>query len=278
MKKIVALVLSLVMVLGLATVAFADNTTTTLKDTDGYDIYEATGTTSVKATDADITKVVTGNSVASDGTVTYYATTYSDGANTFVEVDATAATHKLVKNGAIVAYLYNAGAGVSTSKVVDKTVKSVKDAAKTCGDYVSADEYAVYIIDDAAYFADGTVTGWALLNGKFVALGGDASATLVKHTYEKNTYNTDGTLATVKCAVCKGVYKVLSANDVKTMAPAAYAYDTTLQVYVATGVTAAGTADEKVESAETFDAGIAMYVGMSVMAAAGSAVVLKKKD
>ena len=37
-------------------------------------------------------------------------------------------------------------------------------------------------------------------------------------------------------------------------------------------------AGDKVESAETFDAGIAMYVGMSVMAAAGSAVVLKKKD
>ena len=35
---------------------------------------------------------------------------------------------------------------------------------------------------------------------------------------------------------------------------------------------------DKVQSAETFDAGIAMYVGMSVMAAAGSAVVLKKKD
>jgi len=37
--------------------------------------------------------------------------------------------------------------------------------------------------------------------------------------------------------------------------------------------------ETKVESAETFDAGIAMYVGMSVMAAAGSAVVIgKKKD
>ena len=35
---------------------------------------------------------------------------------------------------------------------------------------------------------------------------------------------------------------------------------------------------DKVTSAETFDAGIAMYVGMSVMAAVGSAVVLKKKD
>ena len=35
---------------------------------------------------------------------------------------------------------------------------------------------------------------------------------------------------------------------------------------------------DKVTSAETFDAGIAMYVGMSVMAAAGSAVVLKKRE
>ena len=37
--------------------------------------------------------------------------------------------------------------------------------------------------------------------------------------------------------------------------------------------------DKTVTSADTFDAGIAMYVGMSVMAAAGSAVVIgKKKD
>ena len=50
-------------------------------------------------------------------------------------------------------------------------------------------------------------------------------------------------------------------------------------------ITSAGTyvpsvpSTDKVTSAETFDAGIAMYVGMSVMAAAGSAVVIgKKKD
>ena len=43
---------------------------------------------------------------------------------------------------------------------------------------------------------------------------------------------------------------------------------------------AAPVASEKpvVESAQTFDAGIAMYVGMSVMAAAGGAVVLKKRE
>ena len=45
-----------------------------------------------------------------------------------------------------------------------------------------------------------------------------------------------------------------------------------------TAAVAAPEATDKVESAQTFDAGIAMYVGMSVMAAAGSAVVLKKKD
>ena len=38
------------------------------------------------------------------------------------------------------------------------------------------------------------------------------------------------------------------------------------------------TTTDKVTSAATFDAGIAMYVGMSVMAAAGSVVVLKKRE
>ena len=49
-------------------------------------------------------------------------------------------------------------------------------------------------------------------------------------------------------------------------------------LYLIGAVASAPAATDKVESAQTFDAGIAMYVGMSVMAAAGSAVVLKKKD
>ena len=40
----------------------------------------------------------------------------------------------------------------------------------------------------------------------------------------------------------------------------------------------AASTDKVIESADTFDAGIAMYVGMSVMAAAGSVVVLKKRE
>ena len=41
---------------------------------------------------------------------------------------------------------------------------------------------------------------------------------------------------------------------------------------------APSTPEKVVTSADTFDAGIALYVGMSVMAAAGSAVVLKKRE
>ena len=276
MKKIVALVLSLVMVLGLATTAFADVTTTTLKGTDGYSIYAVDGTTAEVSKTA-IDKVVTGNSVAADGTVTYTATMYNVvGGDKFAEVDASSASHKLVKDGAIVAYLYKTNA-VSTSKVVDKAVASVKSAVATCGDYAHDAEHTVYVVGDKAYFADGAFD-WAVYNGKFVALGNSADASIVKHAYAANTYAAaDGAIATVKCTVCKNVYNVLTAKQVAAMAPSAFT--TWNNLYVATGVVAdAPAAGDKVESAETFDAGIAMYVGMSVMAAAGSAVVLKKKD
>ena len=47
--------------------------------------------------------------------------------------------------------------------------------------------------------------------------------------------------------------------------------------YPVVGGTSSSTADKTVTSAKTFDAGIGMYVAMSVMAAAGSAVIMGKK-
>ena len=278
MKKIVALVLSLVMVLGLATVAMADTTTTTLKYTDGYKLYTMTGTDDLNTLKSDYTKSVTGNVTTTVGdktTVKYTATTYTVDGNVLTEVDATVAKYKLVKDNAIVAYLTDAGA-VSTEAVVTKAVTTVKAEKATCGDYVGDGEAVVFVIDGKAY--ESTGANWAVYNGKFVNYGN--VVTPVAHKYAANTYSAaDASIATVKCTVCKNVYNTLTAKQVATMLPAAYTYDATLQVYVATGATVAADADtDKVESAETFDAGIAMYVGMSVMAAAGSAVVLKKKD
>jgi len=261
----------------------AAGTTTTLKNADKYDIYEIAGTTSVKvAANADLTKKVTDKTTVTVGdktTVTYTATTYSDDANVYVEVDSTVATHKLTQNGVVVAYMVNladVGYVPTTTKTVTSYVAAVEKAA--CGQYSKATYPAgVYMIDGKAYAAGGA--NWALYNGKFVNYGGVATA--VPHTYAVNTYNTtDKSVATMKCSVCKQVFTVLTPAQVKTMAPASYAQVTVdgNNYFIAVAVVSAGATDTKVESAQTFDAGIAMYVGMSVMAAAGSAAVLKKKD
>ena len=258
----------------------AAGTTTTLKDADKYDIYPVAGTTSVKAAKADITKKVTSNvSVTADGktTTTYTATTYSDGTNVYVEVDASIATYKLMQGNTIVAYMVNladVGYVPTTTKVATAFVEAKKAADQVCGD----NTVDGYVIDGKTYVAGGA--NWAVLNGKFVSYT-DTVVAKVPHTYADATYSAkDKSVTSVKCTACKVTWNVLTAKQVAVMAPASYTTATTASgtYFIPAAVVSAGATDTKVESAQTFDAGIAMYVGMSVMAAAGSAVVLKKKD
>ena len=291
MKKIVALVLSLVMVLGLATTAFAVVSSTTTMDGEDYSVY-ALGNTDASIEDVDITKTVTGESTETkDGetTVTYTATSYKF-ANGFqaIEVAPSFATHKLVdENGAIVAYLLKNVASATTTDVVDSVVAAVEEPA--CGEYkqnAAANQFVVYVVDDVAYYGDSAANGYAVLNGQFVGLG--TKATAVDHKYKAATFSTakHTDVETVKCTECGETWDVLSVAEVAGLSPKAFKQVSVdvagktekLYIAVAANVVVAPEATDKVESAETFDAGIAMYVGMSVMAAAGSAVVLKKKD
>lgn len=258
----------------------AAGATTTLKDADKYDIYAVAGTTSVKAAKADITKKVTSNvSVTADGktTTTYTATTYSDGTNVYVEVDASIATYKLMQGNTIVAYMVNladVGYVPTTTKVATAFVEAKKAADQVCGD----NTVDGYVIDGKTYVAGGA--NWAVLNGKFVSYT-DTVVAKVPHTYADATYSAkDKSVTSVKCTACKVTWNVLTAKQVAVMAPASYTTATTASgtYFIPAAVVSAGATDTKVESAQTFDAGIAMYVGMSIMAAAGSAVVLKKKD
>ena len=183
--------------------------------------------------------------------------------------------------------------GISAAEFVNSTgrtdivVDSFIDAADpidSCGD--ALDDYAV--VDGDFYAAEGTTL--AYYKGEFVLIGGTeiaAADAFVPHTFfyapADCKWNVkDNEIVSVKCT-CGDTFKVV--QDIKGLASGTYAPlgggDYVILKATSSGKLPSGTttpSTDKVQSADTFDAGIAMYVGMSVMAAAGSVVVLKKRE
>ena len=148
--------------------------------------------------------------------------------------------------------------------------------------YFKAADGDVYMADDA-----GTGVNY-LLNGKVVS--GVHAGTPEEHTFVINNYKYDATLKQniPTSAVCTKCLMNTGSIYLRTKVPATYTlYTTTGEGSVNYTVALPGASavpsapavgGTVVESAATFDAGVAMYVGMSVMAAAGSMVVLKKRE
>ncbi len=152
---------------------------------------------------------------------------------------------------------------------------------KACGQYKDAnyDKTATYYtFENVVYKAVETSATALMVNGKVVPVVA-ATGAVVPHI-ASYTYNDKFEVTAVKCGVCGAAATIVpnyaSLPDAVKAVSANNVINGTMYFYWPAA--AAGTTTDKVESAETFDAGIAMYVGMSVMAAAGSAVVLKKKD
>ena len=151
-----------------------------------------------------------------------------------------------------------------------------------CGQLNVSKKYDYYYTKNA----DGTQDFWKgekdtagsyalMVGGELVQVSpaGDTSD-LVAHDWEILEINAKHEVVSVECDECGVVAKVY---DTKLAAPKG-AFPSEYGWLAIIAADAPADTETKVESAETFDAGIAMYVGMSVMAAAGSAVVLKKKD
>ncbi len=280
MKKIVALVLSLVMVLGLATTAFAAATQYTLWDSTTEAVKDGTG--AINATVAALpvaTKAVAPTATNPAGTVAFYqvgdtkfvAATAADADVYYTVKGKTAPVMYLKEIGnelyyAVAKEFTNFGKGcgqVDMTPAVGTKYFTYTDLAGNV--YLHAEDTSVGAFANAAYFL--------LVNGEMKPIVPTNLYAEVEHSWTL-AYNEAGVPVSAKCEDCAAVAAVY---DKYTAVPAGADYEMLGNLFLVVGASAPAAGD-KVESAQTFDAGIAMYVGMSVMAAAGSAVVLKKKD
>ena len=279
MKKIVALVLSLVMVLGLATTAFGAST-------DKYDLHKADAYGTKQLSGYYLTPVAAVKNADGTGTVAHYVDYYgakvveipaSEAKVTdyyITEVGGTAPI-KYLRVATVVDYNFTAAAYTNLGTAceqVNNTLNPTKDY------YV----ITVGAAKDTVYM-EGTTGAYALVGNEIVQLNA-TPATKNAHTWVASGM-TKGVVTSAVCAKCNAPANVYTAL---TKIPAGASYETLTtalgnngEIYVVkvggTTVVTPST-DKTVTSAETFDAGIAMYVGMSVMAAAGSVVVLKKRE
>ena len=280
MKKIVALVLSLVMALSLCTVAFAANYSDAYEWTNGgWKKYDLNGVaisyTSAKDTVED-GKVV-------GGTLAYYTIGEKEGY--FVKVsDDTDATFQMKVDGKVV-YLAQV-----TVIDYDKVGTSVKAGTK-CGDYdkdVYGDSDLIKVGDDLYVVTDNAEDVAVLVGDEVVYAAKDENPDTVPHewyTIEGKVVTDAGKLAEVKGTVlCKNCKVKATVTDTKKGIPtnATVYYDADLGVYMywvdsANGGKTDTTTNTGVNSPKTFDAGIVMYVGMSLLSVAGGAVVIGKK-
>ena len=355
MKKIVALVLSLVMALSLATVAFAaNNEVYSLNKKGGQVDKTAKWTDGVLATEK--AHSPKGNF---KGNIEYYTWTYGTGiygwdytdANdevTFVSEDEwnkmnAVDQEKMNNNGTWsdkyelidVDYLIPCEQDVATAAVygsfsyatyvfvADSPAAAEYDFTATAQAATSAKPNCTVTqykedgyVDDDGYFYIAAENGKYALNvdGKIVrATYKDTDTDYVihaSHIFAKGVKNDKTGYDVATCLICKGEFActndvaVATKNGYKISTGFSYSVAKASKVYDANkyengydfawGQTYAsdyafcwqlkpgttqeiGTTKDGVNSAKTFDAGIAMYVGMSLLSVAGSAVVIGKK-
>ena len=261
MKKIIATVLAMVMALALCTTAFAA-TTYTLDKADGNELVEKTATN--------------------------YVTRYvdkTDGKVYVVTDDASATTRKLFINGkdAEIA-LEEAAAANNFGKytVAAKAVEAPAVVDQKCGDVINETLYVANntYYETATYSETAKDLVWLNVDGSIVCAKEHALTLddIVPHT-PSAVYSDDGKVVGFTCSKCdaKLAYTKSLADALKSgkiYEEKEVGGDTYYVMYTAATT---NTTTENKPSPKTFDAGIAMYVGMALTSVAGSAVVIGKK-
>ena len=317
MKKIVALVLSMVMALSLAAVAFGldyiqGNNVWNIK-ADGSVIY---GTSEAYAPVKYVDAVVNADG---SGSVGYYV--YADGAegkngwaidsaHIFIPCEKEDATHAVNTNNSFTTYVRLSTDLNDIKYAGEAKVQGKTDAFASC----NVDHFKVdgYLFNGSFYVKDADGNANLLVNGKVVKtvnVSSDSSKVVwASHVLLKGVKNAKTGWYEAKCAICGATFActndmmVLKNNAIKEADT--FKYDTEAASLVITEQKAAGkyslavgteladdytwcwtlkaasttdTTKPSVDSPKTFDADIAMYVGLSLLSVAGGAVVIGKK-
>ena len=313
MKKIIATVLAMVMALALCTTAFAASATfgsveSKSVDLTGAKFYKLGATsTDMNAVTDEVTAVLKtthGKDVSAKGVSTYYADKYtltvtSDtaagavamAAGDYYAVAKDYADYMMVLGGTKIYVKSGLTEALKTELFITKTIDKV--AAPTCGDYVedaTATELTgvkVWVSDEDDAYVAGT-TSYAVFNGEFIMVGA-TTTTIAKHNFKAANVTYKGTDAaghaipvSIKCPTCNKTFNVVKDKDNEWKATdyqAGTATDVGTGYYIVltNGSTTPSTGTTTKPSPKTFDAGIAMYVGMALTSVAGSAVVIGKK-
>ena len=286
MKKIIATVLAMVMALALCTTAFAAETKVEgyMKKTDGTAV-ETSKTTLVFTAAKDPT--VKDGKTTAKGNVAYYSVSDQPALKyvtvaTLADADVvlyndikttTTGTESKTEGTDVIMYL----AKMDPCYYVGTVYTSFADA---CGhfakpaNYSSSDTYYTAEQDGVTRLyvsSDDVYAGSLMVSGKLVnvRLLGD---TQVAHVAVPTV--TDGKVTGYTCSKCK--LAAVKAANVDSIPAGAQVVTGTLYYFPAAG-NDAGTKTDGTSSPKTFDAGIAMYVGMALTSVAGSAVVIGKK-
>ncbi len=307
MKKIVALVLSLVMALSLATVAFGVDY---IKDKNLYKVNnDGTVDYTQHVAVTDTTKAV--KNANGIGSIEYY--TAADG-KYYVACGKADAEYAFYTDNSFETYVRSIPSGYWIYDGIG-TAQSKNDGPAACT--VSHFKTDGYVWDGEFWVSvmNPTDATKALLVGNeivYVKKAADSDVVWASHVLLKGVKNDKTGWYEAKCAICGGTFaytdsmSVLKANGIKESDTFYYKTEDAKKVIdenkaagkyslpVGTDLAnsnawawqiAAGADDGKkddgkkpgVDSAKTFDAGIAMYVGMSLLSVAGSAVVIGKK-
>ena len=287
MKKIIATVLAMVMALALCSTAFAADTVSVkaLKKTDSTkELVYVVGTDTITLTyhKATAAKLNSDNEQTNTANVAYYTVANAR----FVDKYFVAVGSKAEADW-IVYYNYTAADGASgvalylaeANPFYTGTGTVFTNFGTKCGQIdISIDKDETYYTsnnedDDNIYVTNDEGTISLMVGGKLVTVSdtGTDTTNTVKHAVVPTVK--DGKVTGYTCSVCK-VAAVEAPNYASIPSDNSGIVPGTNYYFPAI---AASTTTTTTSSPKTFDAGIAMYVGMALTSVAGSAVVIGKK-